>query len=57
VNILFKRPNPDARIVDNNNTNNAYSRIGIELSSQSGIYKSCVEIGSAGDMTLKSQCN
>ena len=57
LNILFKRPNPDAKIVDDSDSANIYSRVGIELSSQSGIYKSCVEIGSAGDMTLKGDCN
>lgn len=57
LNILFKRPNPDAKIVDDSDSTSIYSRVGIKLSSQSGIYKSCVEIGSAGDMTLKGECN
>ncbi len=57
LNIFFKRPNPDAKIIDNNNASNIYSRVGIELSSQSGTYKSCVEIGSAGDITIKGVCN
>ena len=56
LNVMFKRPNPDAIIVDENTKVN-YSGIGIELSSKSGIYKSCVQIGVAGDISLKKNCN
>ena len=55
INILFKRPDPDARIVDNDNKNNVYSRVRIQISSKNDRYKGCVEIGSAGDINLSSE--
>jgi hypothetical protein len=57
INIIFTRPNPDAVIIDNDNSSNIYSRIGVEVSSKDDIYSGCVEIGSAGDISLKKDCN
>jgi len=57
LNILFKRPNPDAIIVSKNNVNKKYSYVDIEVSSKNGLHKACIEIGTAGDISLKKTCN
>ena len=56
-NVFFKRPDPDADIVDESSVGTSHSKIQIEVSSKSGKYKGCVEIGAAGDISLKNSCN
>lgn len=63
INILFRRPNPDAEIyyeLEGGGVSDANSRIGIEISSEAGPidgYSGCVEIGAAGDISIRKECN
>ncbi len=52
LDIEFKRPNPDAIIKVNNDNK---SRARIILQDKTGTYKGCIEIGSAGDISIKSE--
>lgn len=50
VDIYFKRPNPDATITSGSTE---YSRAQIIISDPGNEYHRCVEVGVAGDMTIK----
>jgi len=52
LNILFKRPNPDAIIVSDN-PNKIYSTAEIQVNDSTDTYLSCIIVGSAGDITVK----
>lgn len=54
VNIFFKRPNPDAVIKISTDT---YSKARITISSPGEVYKRCIIIGAAGDITITRSCN
>jgi len=53
VNIMFKRPNPDAIIKSGTQM---YSRVQIEITNKNNKYKGCIDIGSAGDMSILNKC-
>lgn len=61
INIFFKRPNPDAKITNHavvtGGIETVYERVGIEIKDQSGDFTRCVEVGVAGDITIKKNCD
>jgi hypothetical protein len=57
INILFKRPNPDAIIVKEPDTADNKSSACIEIQSKDGVYTSAIFIGTAGDISVIKKCN
>lgn len=55
LSIYFKRPNPDA-FFKRTSTGFSYSRARIILTSPGGQYSRCVEVGAAGDISIKRSC-
>ncbi len=54
ININFKRPNPDATI--NTQSGTVYSRAKIIIKDNTDTYTRCMEVGSAGDISIKANC-
>ena len=54
INIYFNRPNPDATIIEEGSE---YSRARITITDSAKSYIRCIEIGAAGDISIKSNCS
>ena len=50
LDIYFKRPNPDATIIS---SSTEYSRARITIKDSTSTYQRCIEVGIAGDVTIK----
>jgi hypothetical protein len=55
-NIIFKRPNPDARIIPDGG-GPTYSKICLDLTTKNNEHHAAVEVGAAGDISVKKTCN
>lgn len=59
--ITFKRPNPDARVINSSGTSFSRTRITVKdpsgISDPAGAFSRCIEIGVAGDISIKRVCN
>ncbi len=61
INIMFRRPNPDAKIIIDSGPDNTgqtlHSKVCIEITSKTEIYTGAVVVGAAGDIYVQQNCN